>query len=73
VTSSTGRIIEDERVFGCMEFSIRSQAKAIMGESWPASSHTDGVLLKPTILLVGRFLKKMADTNYPKLKKFAEN
>lgn len=51
VTKPTGRIVEDERVFGCMEFGIGSQGKAIMGACWDAPSHTDGILLKPTIIL----------------------
>lgn len=51
VTKVTGRIVEDERVFGCMEFGIGSQGKAIMGACWDAPSHTDGILLKPTIIL----------------------
>lgn len=53
VTKPTGRIVEDERVFGCMEFGIGSQGKAIMGACWDAPSHTDGILLKPTIVLDG--------------------
>lgn len=51
VTKTTGRIVEDERVFGCMEFGIGSQGKAIMGACWDAPCHTDGILLKPTIIL----------------------
>lgn len=51
VTKITGRIVEDERVFGCMEFGIGSQGKAIMGACWDAPCHTDGILLKPTIIL----------------------
>lgn len=51
VTKPTGRIVEDERVFGCMEFGIGSQGKAIMGKCWDAPCHTDGILLKPTIIL----------------------
>lgn len=51
ITAPTGRIVEDERVFGCMEFGIGSQGKAIGGACWDAASHTDGILLKPTIIL----------------------
>lgn len=53
VTSVTGRIVEDERVFGCIEFGIGSQGKSIMGEEWNAAGHTDGIVLNPTILLDG--------------------
>ncbi len=51
VTAPTGRIVEDERVFGCIEFGFGSQGKQIMGRCWSAASHTDGITLSPTILL----------------------
>ena len=54
VTSITGRIVEDERVFGCIEFGIGSQGKSIMGKEWAAAGHTDGIVLNPTILLDGK-------------------
>ena len=50
VTAPTGRIVEDERVFGGIEFGIGSQGAAIMGEKWDAPSHTDGTILKPTLI-----------------------
>lgn len=53
VTKATGRIVEDERIFGCMEFGIGSQGRAIMGKFWTAASHTDGVVSKPSIILDG--------------------
>ena len=49
----TGRIVEDERIFGCMEFGIGSQGKMIRGSYWTAASHTDGVVSKPTIIVDG--------------------
>lgn len=51
VTKITGRIVEDERVFGCMEFGIGSQGLTVGGAHWGAASHTDGVVLYPTIML----------------------
>ncbi len=54
VTSITGRIVEDERVFGCIEFGIGSQGKSILGKEWAAASHTDGIVLNPTIILDGK-------------------
>lgn len=58
VTMTTGRIVEDERVFGCMEFGIGSQGEAIMGGFWTAASHTDGTLLCPTIILDGKVFEQ---------------
>ena len=54
VTAITGRIVEDERVFGCIEFGVGSQGMSIMGKQWNAASHTDGIVLNPTILLDGK-------------------
>ncbi|WP_163427377.1 hypothetical protein [Eubacterium pyruvativorans] len=58
VTSPTGRIVEDERVFGGMEFGIGSQGAAIMGEKWDAPSHTDGTILKPTLIFDGKVFEQ---------------
>jgi len=58
VLATTGRIVEDERVFGCMEFGIGSQGAAIMGSFWTAKSHTDGTLLHPTIILDGEVFEE---------------
>ncbi len=56
VTRTTGRIVEDERVFGCLEvgFGSRSGAPGSRGETWmpwTAPSHTDGSIVAPTLYL----------------------
>ncbi len=53
VTRVTGRIVEDERVFGCVEMGIGSQGAQIRGKTWSAASHTDGIVLNPSIYLDG--------------------
>lgn len=53
VVKATGRIVEDERIFGCMEFGIGSQGSMIRGSYWTAASHTDGVVSRPSVLLDG--------------------
>ncbi len=58
VTKITGRIVEDERVFGCMEFGIGSQGVKVGGAHWNAASHTDGIVLYPTIMLDGELLEE---------------
>jgi leucyl aminopeptidase (aminopeptidase T) len=58
VTELTGRIVEDERLFGCIEFGIGSQGAQIMGKTWSASTHTDGVVLMPSISLDGQLIEK---------------
>ena len=47
VTKPSGRIVEDERIFGCIEMGMGSQGAQIMGKTWSAASHTDGVVLNP--------------------------
>ncbi len=44
VTRPTGRILEDERVFGCMQFGIGAPA-------YGSPAHTDGVVLNPSVWL----------------------
>ena len=51
VPKPTGRIVEDERVFGCIEMGIGSQGAQIRGKGWSAASHTDGIVMNPTIVL----------------------
>ena len=58
VTKATGRIVEDERIFGCIEFGFDSQGASLMGACWDAASHTDGVISKPTIILDGKMLEE---------------
>lgn len=58
VTKITGRIVEDERVFGCMEFGIGSQGIKVGGAHWNAASHTDGIVLYPTIILDGELFEE---------------
>jgi len=47
VKKISGRILEDERVFGCVEMGIGSY------RGRPAKAHTDGVMLNPSIWLDG--------------------
>ncbi len=44
VTNPTGRILEDERVFGCMQFGIGAT-------EYGSPAHTDGVVLNPSVWL----------------------
>jgi leucyl aminopeptidase (aminopeptidase T) len=51
VKGITGRIVEDERVFGCLDIGIGPQ-------NLGAPSHTDGIILRPTILADGVEVEK---------------
>lgn len=52
VTRCTGRIVEDERVFGCVEIGC---GKSPM---WDAPSHTDGVTLATTLIVNGTVVQR---------------
>lgn len=67
VTAITGRIVEDERVFGCIEFGIGSQGKSIMGKEWAAAGHTDGIVLNPTIILDGKVYEEDGVYRHPEV------
>lgn len=57
VTRSTGRIVEDERVFGCIEIGIGTKGAWIGGEPWVSPAHTDGSNLLPSIYLDGEAME----------------
>ncbi len=58
VTKPSGRIVEDERIFGIVEMGIGSQGPQIMGKTWSAAAHTDGVVMNPTVVLEGVEMEK---------------
>ncbi len=68
VTAITGRIVEDERVFGCIEFGIGSQGKSILGKEWAAAGHTDGIVLNPTIALDGKVYEEDGVYMHPEVR-----
>ena len=47
----TGNILEDERVFGVVEFGIGAQGSSFQGNAGQARSHTDGIVLEPSVWL----------------------
>jgi len=53
VPEPTGRIEEDERVFGCVEIGIGTQGEGMGGPGWVAANHTDGIILNPSIYCDG--------------------
>lgn len=68
VTAITGRIVEDERVFGCIEFGIGSQGKSILGKEWAAAGHTDGIVLNPTIILDDKVFEEKGVYMHPEVR-----
>lgn len=49
----TGRIVEDERVFGTVEFGLGTKGSWIGGDHWKAAAHSDASMNMPSIYLDG--------------------
>lgn len=60
VTRITGRIVEDERVFGCLNIGFGPQRLN-------SPSHTDGVVLRPTIVADGVEIERDGRYVHPEL------
>lgn len=56
----TGRIVEDERVFGCLDIGIGPQRLG-------APSHTDGIILRPSIVADGVEIEREGSYVHPDL------
>ncbi|WP_370520064.1 aminopeptidase [Thermococcus sp. LS1] len=65
----TGNILEDERVWGAVEWGLGNQAESFKGKFGPAKSHTDGICLAPTVKGDGNYIIKDGEYVYPELKK----
>ena len=62
----TGDIVEDERVWGCVEWGIGNMA-------WrPAASHTDGICLNASVWLDGEQILDKGKSVHPELAEFAK-
>jgi leucyl aminopeptidase (aminopeptidase T) len=69
VLEPTGRIEEDERIFGCVECGLGTQGEGLGGKAWVAASHTDGITLNPSILLDGEAIEENGFYVHPTLAK----
>jgi 2,5-dihydroxypyridine 5,6-dioxygenase len=45
----TGRILEDERIWGCIQWGLGHQGSGFKGKAGPAKSHTDGICLNASV------------------------
>ena len=60
VTRPSGRILEDERVFGCMQFGLGAT-------EYGSPAHTDGVVLNPSVWLDGLQIEEEGRYLHPEL------
>ncbi|MEM3832487.1 MAG: aminopeptidase [Thermoprotei archaeon] len=69
----TGNILEDERVWGVIEWGIGYQSPTFKGKLGKASSHTDGICLLPTVLGDGEKIIENGEYVHPELFKLGNN
>jgi len=69
----TGNILEDERIWGAVEWGLGNQAASFKGKVGSAKSHTDGICLSPTV--IGDGVKIIEDGEYvhPELRKLSKD
>ncbi len=62
-----GNIVEDERVFGCVEIGIGTQSDHFQGSAGRAPSHTDGIILSPSVWIDGILIEEEGEYVHPEL------
>lgn len=69
----TGNIIEDERIWGCVEWGLGYVAETLTldGKPIPAASHADGVCLNASVWLDGEQIWDQGKTVHPELAELA--
>jgi len=67
----TGNILEDERIWGAVEWGIGSQSYTFKGRLGLASSHTDGICLNPTVIGDGVKIIEEGEYVHPELAELA--
>ncbi len=63
----TGNILEDERVWGVVEWGLGFQSSTFKGKLGPAPSHTDGICLSPTVIGDGEDIIADGEFVHPEL------
>ncbi len=64
----TGNILEDERIWGAVDWGFGSQAPTYKGKLGLASSHTDAVALGATMVADGEYILKNGEYVHPDLR-----
>lgn len=68
----TGNILEDERVWGVVEWGLGFQSSTFKGKLGPAASHTDGICLNPTVMGDGEKIIENGEYVHPELRDMAK-
>jgi 2,5-dihydroxypyridine 5,6-dioxygenase len=68
----TGNVLEDERVWGCLEWGLGNQSEGFKAKNIVAVSHSDGITLNPTLYADGQLVIKDGEYVHPELKELAK-
>lgn len=63
----SGRIVEDERVWGAVEWGLGYQGETFLGVAGPAKTHTDGICLNASIWMDGKQISAEGTYIHPEL------
>jgi len=63
----TGNVLEDERVWGVLEWGLGNQTETFQARSTRALSHSDGITLKPTLEADGEVIIQKGRYTHPSL------
>ena len=63
----TGNVLEDERIWGVLEWGLGNQSETFGARSTRAASHSDGITLRPTLVADGQLVIKDGKYVHPEL------
>ena len=67
----TGNVLEDERIWGVLEWGLGNQSESFGARSTRAVSHSDGITLRPTLVADGQLVIKDGRYVHPELTSIA--
>lgn len=63
----SGLIVEDERVWGSVEWGLGYQGESFLGAAGPAKTHTDGICLNASVWMDGEQISSEGTYTHPEL------
>ena len=67
----TGNVLEDERIWGVLEWGLGNQSETFGALNTRAATHSDGITLRPTLQADGQFIIKDGKYVHPELQAVA--
>jgi leucyl aminopeptidase (aminopeptidase T) len=68
----TGNVLEDERVWGVLEWGLGNQSETFRALNTRAASHSDGITLRPTLEADGQLIIQNGRYSHPELAEMAK-